>query len=59
MDCAGPPNYLNLACHGGTLPDALRYVTENRVVREEDYPYKADQGRCQDSNGKWGFNATW
>lgn len=40
IDCAVAPNYMNLGCDGGVFPDAMKYVKENQVVREAEYPYR-------------------
>jgi len=39
-------------CGGGDLPTAYDYVVKNGLENEDDYPYQANDGRCQYNKAK-------
>jgi cathepsin C len=46
VDC----NYYNQGCDGGYPFLVEKFFTENYLVSENDYPYTAKTGRCQNVN---------
>ncbi|CAG9333048.1 unnamed protein product [Blepharisma stoltei] len=51
MDCSY--SYGNLACGGGTMTQAMKYVVKNGGITSEDnYPYTAHDGLCNQAKEK-------
>ncbi len=51
IDCdRGPPLY-DLGCDGGDFEGGIRYIAENGVDLESDYPYLAIEGACRCATG--------
>lgn len=46
IDCSG--NYGNNGCEGGSMQSAFKYVIDNGICSEKEYPYTAIDGQCQD-----------
>lgn len=47
IDCdRGPPLY-DLGCDGGDFEGGIRYIAQNGVDLESDYPYLAKDGACR------------
>jgi C1A family cysteine protease len=52
-DCATGFKYGSYGCDGGQMDGAFKYVIENGVTTEEQYPYTADNGNndtCQEND---------
>ncbi|KAL3102277.1 hypothetical protein niasHS_003686 [Heterodera schachtii] len=41
----------NNGCEGGNRPNAFRYVRDNGLLREDNYPYRGADGNCELSPG--------
>ena len=51
IDCdRGPPLY-DLGCDGGDFEGGIRYIAENGIDLESDYPYLAKDGACRRAAG--------
>ena len=51
IDCdRGPPLY-DLGCDGGDFEGGIRYIAQNGVDLESDYPYLAKDGSCRRAAG--------
>ncbi len=46
VDCAGL-TYGDMGCNGGNPQGTLRFIQDNGVPLESDYPYTAKDGKCQ------------
>ena len=53
VDCAGG-KYNNAGCDGGMMDDAYRYIIDNKVATEKNYPYRAVDHKCNKKNKKKG-----
>ena len=53
VDCAGG-KYNNAGCDGGMMDDAYRYIIDNKVATEKNYPYKAVDHKCSKKNRQKG-----
>lgn len=45
VDCA--TSYGTKGCNGGWMKYSYRYMTDNAIVTQEEYPYTAKDGSCQ------------
>lgn len=56
VDCSD--SYGNNACNGGLADNAYRFVIDNGIVRENDYPYVAvKQNSCRTGRGPFKISA--
>ena len=49
VDCSG--SYGNMACNGGLMTSAFKYVRDKGIVHEDEYPYKPVKQACQKDSG--------
>jgi C1A family cysteine protease len=49
VDCSG--SFGNQACNGGLMDNAFKYVKQNGIVHEDEYPYKAVKQTCKINSG--------
>lgn len=49
VDCSG--KYGNMACNGGLMDNAFKFVKDNGIVHEDEYPYKAVKQTCSKATG--------
>lgn len=51
VDCVTAPEYGSAGCNGGWMDDVFQYNLKkgNRWCTEEEYPYTARDGTCQES----------
>ena len=49
VDCSG--KYGNMACNGGLMDNAYKYVRDQGIVHEDEYPYKAVKQTCKTNTG--------
>jgi C1A family cysteine protease len=49
VDCSG--SYGNQGCNGGLMSSSFKFVAENGIVTEAEYPYKPQQGTCLNKTG--------
>ena len=49
VDCSG--KYGNMACNGGLMDNAFKFVKDNGIVHEDEYPYKAVKQTCKQATG--------
>ena len=45
MDCSG--SFGNHGCDGGLMDDAFKFIIQNGITSEREYPYEAAQGTCK------------
>nr|CAH7731777.1 unnamed protein product [Callosobruchus chinensis] len=50
MDCA-TGKYGNFGCHGGDQRDAFKYVIDQGILTEKEYPYTETDGTCIKKGG--------
>jgi cathepsin L len=50
VDCSG--NYGNNGCSGGLMDNAFKYLEQQGLEAESDYPYTARDGRCHIDQSK-------
>lgn len=51
VDCAWR-EYGNLGCNGGEIMNAYKYILDNQIATEENYPYKGIDMKCNITNKK-------
>ena len=49
VDCSG--KYGNMACNGGLMTNAFKYIRDNGIVHEDEYAYKAVKQVCSKDGG--------
>lgn len=49
VDCSG--KYGNMACNGGLMDNAFKFIKDNGIVHEDEYPYKAVKQTCSQATG--------
>jgi C1A family cysteine protease len=49
VDCSG--SYGNMACNGGLMDNAFKYVRDKGIVHEDEYPYKGVKQACSKDGG--------
>ena len=49
VDCSG--SYGNMACNGGLMTSAFKYVRDKGIVHEDEYPYRAVKQTCKQDSG--------
>jgi cathepsin L len=50
VDCS--KSFGNMGCNGGLMDSAFKYIKQNGIERESDYPYTARDGKCSFNAGK-------
>ena len=51
VDCSG--KYGNQACNGGLMDNAFKFVKDNGIVHEDEYPYKPVKQTCKMQTGNF------
>jgi len=49
VDCSG--SYGNMACNGGLMDNAFKYIRDKGIVHESEYSYKAVKKSCSKDGG--------
>ena len=49
VDCSG--SYGNMACNGGLMTNAFKYVRDKGIVHQDEYPYRAVKQACKQDGG--------
>lgn len=55
VDCSG--KYGNMACNGGLMDNAFKFVIDNGIVHEDEYTYKAVKQTCKQATGDFKISA--